>query len=123
MDGSEAVRNPNATSATPDAPRALNSLRRADSPTSATRTPTAAPANANPIQGSPVNVVLSAAGRMYHCTHVGSSETNAAVLTSGVTIVQAVASAEYAATRAAVDSNHSQTRPAATIDGPRTLRV
>src|SRR5215813_8436439 len=119
MDGSEAVRNPNATSATPDAPRALNSLRRADSPTSATRTPTAAPANANPIQGNPVNVVLSAAGRMYHCIHVGSFETIAAVLTSGVIIVLAVARTAYAATRVPVDSNTSHTRPAATIDGPR----
>src|SRR5689334_4886655 len=101
MDGSEAATNPNTTSATPDAPRAVNILRRVDSRTSAMRTPAAAPANANPIQGNPVNVVLSAAGRMYHCIHVGSVDTNVAVLTSGVTIVHAVARTEYATTRAA----------------------
>src|SRR5215475_7648250 len=123
MDGSEAPRTPNATSETPDIPSTISSLRRAASPTAAISAPQAAPANANPIHGNPVNVVLSAAGRMYHCTHVGRFETKPAVRRSGVTIVDAVASAAYAATSAVVDSVRSHTRPTATIDGPRMFRM
>src|SRR5580765_485295 len=89
----------------------------------AIRTPTAAPANANPIQGNAVNVVLSAAGRTYHCIQTGSTETNAVVLTSGVVIATAVAQAEYATTSAGVDSKHIHSRPHPTIAGPMMLRI
>src|SRR5215831_6000709 len=115
MDGSEAPRKPNATSETPEIPSTISNLRRTASLTVASSAPHAAPANANPTHGNPVNVVLSTAGRMYHCTHVGSFETKPAVRRRGVTIVDTVASAEYAATSAVVDSVRSHTRPVATI--------
>ena len=70
-----------------------------------------------------MNVVLSAAGRMYHCIHTGSAEMNAAVLTSGAAIATAVAQTEYATTSAGVDSKHIHSRPHPTIAGPMMLRI
>src|SRR5215831_7790542 len=105
MDGRDAAQKPTTTSITPVTPTAEN--RRCCCPRFRAATinvPTAAPAKANPSHGNPVKVVLSAAGRKYHCTQTGSAETNAACRTRGAIIAIAVATTLYAMTRRGADS-------------------
>lgn len=86
-------------------------------------TPQAAPAKTNPAQGNKVNVVRSPAGFMYHWNQSGRASTIAAVQTTGVSSAAVAATAAYQRTRALVLAPAAQTRPAATIAGPMTLRM
>src|SRR5262245_31211099 len=87
------------------------------------RTPARAPAKTNPAHGKKQKFDSPRSGRMYASIGSGSPATSGVARTIGVRREIAVAEIANAASRGPESRNARQSAPAATTEGPITLRM